>query len=284
MPSGTVGGGAFGSGTHDTGYDTRSLARPPPIYVDVVDEVNRIIDSIEKKMSDLKKVHEDRLLQQFDNLESEKDREIDILTGYITQHFNVAGAKLKSIITKERGTKLDPESKIKKNIQRSLASKLQTLSQTFRAMQKSYLDQLKKFKGSGASAFTSLLGEPTSGSGAGVEESKDVDTGFSTTQLMDLMSAEELAQERDQEIRKICQSIEELSIVFKELAALVIDQGTIIDRIDYNMEQAIERTTKGLQELHKAEEHQKSSRPLKCMIVLVILIVIMVIILIIRKK
>jgi hypothetical protein len=25
--------------------------------------------------------------------------------------------------------------------------------------------------------------------------------------------------------------------VFKELAAMVIDQGTIIDRIDYNMEQ-----------------------------------------------
>jgi hypothetical protein len=67
---------------------------------------------------DLKKVHEDRLLQQFDNLESEKDREIDILTGHITQNFNVAGAKLKSIISKERGNKLDPESKIKKNIQR----------------------------------------------------------------------------------------------------------------------------------------------------------------------
>ncbi len=69
-------------------------------------------------MLDLKKVHEDRLLQQFDNLESEKDREIDILTGHITQNFNVAGAKLKSIISKERGNKLDPESKIKKNIQR----------------------------------------------------------------------------------------------------------------------------------------------------------------------
>ncbi len=52
-PSGSVGGGggAFGSGAAhgDSGYDTRSLARPPPVYVDVVDEVNRIIDSIEKK-------------------------------------------------------------------------------------------------------------------------------------------------------------------------------------------------------------------------------------------
>ena len=33
------------------------------------------------------------------------------------------------------------------------------------------------------------------------------------------------------------QSIEELSDIFKELAVLVIDQGTILDRIDFNMEQ-----------------------------------------------
>jgi hypothetical protein len=45
--------------------------------------------------------------------------------------------------------------------------------------------------------------------------------GFSNAQLMDLMSAEELAQERDVEIRKICESIEALSVMFKELATLV---------------------------------------------------------------
>ena len=213
---------------------------------------------------------------------------------------------------------------------RSLASKLQSLSQDFRGMQKTYLDQLKKFKGGGS--FSSLIGESSTR-----EETTEEDTvgrwlslgglfrrdvavnslctcllggqGFTTSQLMDLMSAEELATERDQEIRKICQSIEELSIVFKELAALVIDQGTIIDRIDYNMEQAVERTTAGLEQLKKvalrtflataacrcrcntvlvwfvlqAEEHQKSSRPLKCMVLLVILIVIMVIILLVKK-
>ena len=35
----------------------------------------------------------------------------------------------------------------------------------------------------------------------------------------------------------LAQSIEELSEIFKELAVLVIDQGTILDRIDFNMEQ-----------------------------------------------
>ncbi len=35
----------------------------------------------------------------------------------------------------------------------------------------------------------------------------------------------------------LAKSIEELSVIFKELAVLVIDQGTVLDRIDYNMEQ-----------------------------------------------
>ena len=42
---------------------------------------------------------------------------------------------------------------------------------------------------------------------------------------------------RDREINSIVESIEELSQIFKELAVLVIDQGTVLDRIDYNMEQ-----------------------------------------------
>ena len=42
--------------------------------------------------------------------------------------------------------------------------------------------------------------------------------------------------QRNQDIMEIAKSIEDLAIVFKELAVLVIDQGTILDRIDYNME------------------------------------------------
>ena len=46
------------------------------------------------------------------------------------------------------------------------------------------------------------------------------------------------AQERDREVRNILQSINDLAQIMKDLSVLVIDQGTIVDRIDYNMEQA----------------------------------------------
>lgn len=82
--------------------------------------------------------------------------------------------------------------------------------------------------------------------------------------------------QRDQEITKIAKSIEELAAIFKELATLVIDQGTILDRIDYNMEQAVEHVKEGLVQLQKAEEHQKSSLSIWCIVGLCVLIAIMV--------
>lgn len=60
--------------------------------------------------------------------------------------------------------------------------------------------------------------------------------------------------------------------------------GTIIDRIDYNMEMAVERTKRGLVQLNKANEYSKSNRPLKCIVLLLVLISILVIILIVRSK
>lgn len=91
-----------------------------------------------------------------------------------------------------------------------------------------------------------------------------------------LFSFSQIVDQRNAEIVKIAKSIEELAQIFRELAVLVIDQGTILDRIDYNMENAVQQTKEGMEHLTKAEEHQKNSLGPKCIVLLVILIAIMI--------
>lgn len=45
--------------------------------------------------------------------------------------------------------------------------------------------------------------------------------------------------ERNQEISQIAASIAQLADLFKDLSTLVIDQGTILDSVEYNIEQTL---------------------------------------------
>merc|ERR1712150_89853 len=130
----------------------------------------------------------------------------------------------------------------------------------FRQKQRKYLLDVQAQK-SGA------LTETESKFGIDLNETEK-EYGFDQTQLAVVDDLHVAVQSRDKEIVQIAKSIEELSAIFKELAVLVIDQGTILDRIDYNMETVVEHTKEGITQLEKAEEHQKSGRPLKCIICL----------------
>lgn len=60
-----------------------------------------------------------------------------------------------------------------------------------------------------------------------------------------------LVAEREKEIAVILQSIREIHQFFQDIAMLVVEQGTILDRIDYNIEHAAVRVAEGRQQLEK---------------------------------
>jgi syntaxin 16 len=56
------------------------------------------------------------------------------------------------------------------------------------------------------------------------------------TSLKRLNTNDVAIAQREREINDIAQGIIELADIFKELQGMVIDQGTMLDRIDYNVE------------------------------------------------
>mmetsp|Transcript_28214 Transcript_28214/g.40178 ORF Transcript_28214/g.40178 Transcript_28214/m.40178 type:complete len:315 (-) Transcript_28214:339-1283(-) len=246
----------------------------PPEWVDTIELVGEDITKIQTKLSELDVLFKRRARVDFQTDEAGLEREIEMKTNDLTRIFHHAEAKLKqfgSVGSEELST---AEKSVRKNLQMSMAKKLQTLSTTFRVAQRNYMTNLRGQSQASTSETLEKLG---------VEdvlvttenESEFEDTGFTKKQMMVVEETEQETRRRDAEIVRIAKSIEELAAIFRELAVLVIDQGTLLDRIDYNMESAVENVRQGKEQLDKAEEHQKNAMSVRCIILLVVLIIVM---------
>jgi syntaxin 16 len=83
---------------------------------------------------------------------------------------------------------------------------------------------------------------------------------------------EALIAQREREIEDIAQGIIELANIFQELQTMVIDQGSMLDRIDYNVENMSRDVKEADKELKVASGYQKRGIKRKIMLLLAILI------------
>jgi syntaxin 16 len=152
-----------------------------------------------------------------------------------------------------------------KNVQRQLAGRLQDFAQRQRLQQRTYLDKLKRV----------LAGDDVS----------EVELEESREEVMDDLS--ELDLQRNEQLDTLVNNLNELAYIFKDLATLVVEQGTLLDRIDYNLQEAAVQTRAGTLALGKvrstqAEKYQRTARATMCILALVLLIVVLVLTLVLK--
>jgi syntaxin 16 len=245
-----------------------------PKWMALVDNVHERIGQIKQKMAELSQKHADHIQVRFGTANDE-EQQIELLTASITKMYKQARMQVEKI---GKGEKLRrDEEEMKKNIQRALAADLQELSGEFRASQESYLQALaaRKERTQRNLGGSSVAEEPIELKQVGLEE------GQFSQMTMDLNGYDE-AVERDRELRNVTQSIRELSDIFRDLAILVIDQGTALDRIDCNLENTAVHMTEAVVHLEAANNYSKGARLRNFMLILLALILVMVIILVVR--
>nr|AFK42701.1 unknown [Lotus japonicus] len=121
------------------------------------------------------------------------------------------------------------------------------------------------------------------GSKSGMQDDGFSDVGFSEAQMTKLKKSEHISEEREREIEQVVKSVNELAQIMKDLSVLVIDQGTIVDRIDYNIQSVATSVEEGLKQLRKEKRTQKSGGMVTCATVLVIMCFVMLALLILKE-
>ncbi|KAI9799973.1 MAG: hypothetical protein M1825_004344 [Sarcosagium campestre] len=271
----------------------------PPRWVDISDEVTELLTDIAKKSLKLDRLHSKHVLPGFDDehVRREEEGEIERLTQDITRGFHACQKAIKRVETMVRESRQQGagvskgEETMARNIQISLAGRVQEASAGFRKKQSAYL---KKLRGLGGMtppldrASTPQQQSQNPYSDPSLLES-DADKSYSQSTLQQtsqkqLTSNDASIMQREREITEIATGIIELSDIFRELQGMIIDQGTMLDRIDYNVERMAVDVKAADKELVVASGYQRRNTKRKIILLLIILVVGMFILLLVKPK
>merc|ERR1711964_244272 len=199
-----------------------------------------------------------------DVFSDDRDREIEDLSQTVTGLIRRCEACIHQMGVRNDAGMTTRELAVRQNAQRALAGELQRASMMFRKRQKGFVAVLEKRDNK---EWTDV-----------VEDGPIDDIGFNDAQLIELEETERSVEQRSEHITRIARSVQDLHHIFKELAVLVIDQGTVLDRIDYNVEQVVLKAREATVQLEKADKHQRSGRAMKCIFCLMVAIFILIVI------
>ncbi|RYP20060.1 hypothetical protein DL765_002986 [Monosporascus sp. GIB2] len=292
----------------------------PPRWADVGDEVSELLGDIARKSQALERLHQKHVLPGFNDDDDDlgarraEEGEIERLTQAITRGFHDCHRAIQRIdrIVRDSGDAMTrAEEVMAKNVQVSLAARVQEASANFRKKQSAYLKKLRGM--SGLSATSPIPGDrsstPVGGpSGTGISSSayaadpslleSDADRSYSQSALRQATMHQQQQQQqlragnrndaaiaqREREIEDIAQGIIELSDLFRDLHTMVIDQGTMLDRIDYNVERMAVDVKAADRELVVAAGYQRRTTKRRLILLLLLLIAGAIILLVIKPK
>jgi len=166
-------------------------------------------------------------------------------------------------------------------VQRGLAAKLQGLSASFRKKQRIYFERLQGH----AIKNQDLLIASGSLSLKGQEGLSAVDDDLqAASQLQAQDNLQPDLRQRDRELSEIAKSIADLAVLFKDLSSMVIDQGTLLDSVEYNIEQTAVQMSQAVKELNVATRYQKNTGRRSCIFLLLLIIFGLIIVLIFKPR
>uniref|UniRef100_A0A1I8PK79 t-SNARE coiled-coil homology domain-containing protein n=1 Tax=Stomoxys calcitrans TaxID=35570 RepID=A0A1I8PK79_STOCA len=304
---------------HDAeeGLELRDDYGAQPAWIDKLEEAQYTMSKIKPKLDELGSLQARSLLRPAFDESQEDEVEMEKLSQEIAKLITSTHRHVQCIrYSLGEGGKL--QQRLTANVVTYIMLSLQELTLKFRYSQNSYLKQLNSREERSQKFFDDFANVPPGGERDNYVDSFDnflqpastnrsnyfqdddedeakqneLDQHFQrpmanrmTEQQLLLFEEENtrLALNRDEEVSKIVKSIYDLNDIFKDLGQMVQEQGTVLDRIDYSIEQTQTRVSEGVRQLQKAEMYQRKNRKMCAILVLAGITLFLLILLIITK-
>ena len=216
-------------------------------YLEIFRSTEIIYKDLNKDMSLLKRMQQERIKTKVYESENKQiDKEIEKIIKLMTQKVKICEINIKEISSIPDSSLSNIDCRIKDNMRITLSQKIHDFSYEFRKNEQQFMEKLKKL-----------------GSNSSVIDDEDTSIKDFEEKHAKLFNVQENISDKNQKNEKCIDSlvisINQLSSIFKDLQAVVQEQGTILDRIDYNIEIAMENTKKAQGHLTEANKLQKQS-------------------------
>ena len=222
-------------------------------------------------VSILQEKQQQRLIPKFDDQENKKlNKSIKELSAEMTQELIECQKLLKDII-KDKTDEDDindiselnsgSNKQIKQNMKQNIITKINDFTKKFKLNQELYNNKFKDF----------VIDEEITNKSFSIRRN-DEDENKNSNDFLSTQENNDQLRKRDEDLTNLLKSVNDLAQIYKDMQTLVMEQGTILDRIDYNIDVASSNVTQGKKNINKAEKHMKNNCFRNVIIILIVII------------
>ena len=239
-----------------------------PKYMDIYEQCDNLLKDFDIEFNKLKEEQQKRIVPNFNEIESKLiTQNIQMISTKMTQQLKKCKYLTKELKTLLANSDLDENVKI--NMYQNLLNRLAETSRALQINEEMQLQKYHEFNGVEDSFFN-------------INNFDSIET--TQTQKFNSIDAKKIDvnKDRNKEIDQIVKTVNDLKEIFQEVADMIIFQGTILDRIDYNIYESRHNIRRGNREMEETHERLKSGCLRRINQILIICIFIMSILIIFK--
>ena len=208
-----------------------------PKYMDLYEQCNNLLKDLEVEFNKLKEEQQKRIVPSFNEAESKLiNQNIQLISDKMTKKLKKCKYLSKELKVLLANSDIDDNIKI--NMYQNLLNRLAEKSREMQINEELYLKKFQELNGFDESFFSTNANNNITNTINNINNYDSIETNQTQNFFSNTAKKLDVVKERNKEIDVMVCTVNELKTIFEEVSNMVIHQGTILDRIDYNTSQS----------------------------------------------